>query len=407
MPIRDTGNTIRFSEALDSHRDPDFFVRSCNHVIAERGWDEVVIEADDLGRVFPNASVPISAVIDYHQARGVRFVLPEVSTSRLSFLRPFDAATVATNSYRGDVLSRVWRFDGDSAGQLADALVHTIIERVPMSSGVADAFNWCLWEVMDNVLQHSEAERGFVEAQVHTTAGRLAVCVADAGIGILESFRNSKHRPQNEVDAITLAVQERVTRDPSIGQGNGLWGLYRIASLNDGMLRITSGRGSLFVRDQEPLQTASESIPVSRDNPGTIVDFQIPTAQVIDVSGALGHMPVNTILESFESDSDGLVIRVHDTARGTGTRRSAQALRNTVLNLLQSSGSTITLDFDEVSLISSSFADELVAKLVSELGFVSFQQAIRLTNLNDVTRKMINRSVALRLAEDQGIAAPA
>ena len=268
-----------------------------------------------------------------------------------------------------------------------------------LGEGVHTAFNWCLWEVMDNVIQHSQAGSGFVEAQAHPQAQRLAVCIADAGIGILESFRGSKHRPRNEEDAITLAIQEKVTRDANIGQGNGLRGLYQIVAQNDGRLRISSGRGVLDARGAEAPRTFGSSWEIDRNNVGNY--RRLPTADLrtIDVSSALGHEPINVLIESFESDNGEVRISVTGEAQGLGTRRAGESLRTKVINILRETRGTVIIDFDGVPLVSSSFADEFVARMVADLGFVTFQQAVRLENMSDLVQKMVNRAVMLRMAQ--------
>ena len=298
-----------------------------------------------------------------------------------------------------DVLSRVWRFDEHSAHLLADRIVKELLERMVLGEGVHDALNWSLWEVMDNVIQHSETERGFVEAQAHPQSQRLAVCVADAGIGILNSLAGSKHGPRTEEDAITLAIREKVTRDANVGQGNGLYGLYQIVAQNDGLLRISSGRGVLKAEGSDAPQTYGNSWELDRDKVGTTVDCQIPTSNPIDVASALGHQPINVVMESFESGNGEVRISVTREARGLGTRRAAEPLRTKVLNVLRQSRGNVVVDFDGVPLVSSSFADEFVARMVTELGFVTFQQTVRLENMSELVQQMINHAVMQRMAQ--------
>ena len=66
---------------------------------------------------------------------------------------------------------------------------------------------------------------------------------------------------------------------------------------------------------------------------------------------------------------------------------------NTLLN------QTIILDFRGVNLISSSFADELIGKLVLEYGFFGFNNVIRLKNMNSLVQTIVQRSVSQRMAE--------
>ena len=63
--------------------------------------------------------------------------------------------------------------------------------------------------------------------------------VADAGMTIPATLRDGYPDIVSDTDALERALREGVTRDPSIGQGNGLFGTYQICQ---------RGRGS-FVLD--------------------------------------------------------------------------------------------------------------------------------------------------------------
>jgi anti-anti-sigma regulatory factor len=87
---------------------------------------------------------------------------------------------------------------------------------------------------------------------------------------------------------------------------------------------------------------------------------------------------------------------------GTGTRASAMRIRNEIVNLLNSNTRPVLLDFDGVSVISSSFADELIGKLLITLGFVAFNQTIHLRNMNPTVQAIVQRSVNQRIIEELG-----
>ena len=265
-------------------------------------------------------------------------------------------------------------------------------------AGAFESFNWALWEVMDNVLQHSEASEGFLEVQVHPQTSRLAVCVADAGQGVLASLRGSSHRPRSHVDALTLAIEEGVTRDNNTNQGNGLWGLAQIVQDNKGVLNLMSGRGQLVI-DESEITTNSFGWAPSRDTAGTIIDFQLDVSQPIDLIRAIGHDSTTIAAEKFQTlGGSGSLLSVRDHSHGTGTRRSASELRTLAINLLTSNGPELVVDFESVPIISSSFADEFIGQMVVRLGFVRFGSEVRLVNLNPTVSSLVDRAVSLRLA---------
>ena len=94
-----------------------------------------------------------------------------------------------------------------------------------------------------------------------------------------------------------------------------------------------------------------------------------------------------------------IIFLLKDKSSGFGTRKSGQKMRTEVINLHLEAGLPITIDFDGIVLVASSFADEFIGKLVLELGFFGFNQAIRLTNMSDLTQSIVQISVSQRMAE--------
>lgn len=147
--------------------------------------------------------------------------------------------------------------------------------------------------------------------QLHTTRKYLAFTIFDSGQGIYKSLRSSSdHAPRNELDAITLAIKEEVTRDKSIGQGNGLFGLHSIIKQGKGRLVITSGRGSYMY---ESGQTKTfNSIPCFWKAPGTIIDFQLDYSKDLSLDKALvfrgkQYDIVNVKVENLEDESGCII----------------------------------------------------------------------------------------------------
>ena len=58
------------------------------------------------------------------------------------------------------------------------------------------------------------------------------------------------------------------------------------------------------------------------------------------------------------------------------------------------------MDFSGVAVISSSFADELIAKLLSQLGLYQFNRLIKLSGLDFSQQNILHRSVVQRMLED-------
>jgi len=93
------------------------------------------------------------------------------------------------------------------------------------------------------------------------------------------------------------------------------------------------------------------------------------------------------------------LIALHDIESGVGTRKSGEKIRNELINIYKQSSKNITLDFVNINIISSSFADELMGKLVTEFGFYGFNNIFKLKNMNSNVQSIVQRSVAQRMME--------
>ena len=237
-------------------------------------------------------------------------------------------------------------------------------------------------------------------AQQHKHNKSFSFCVFDSGIGIFNSLRHTKHSPQNELSAIQLAMKERITRDERIGEGNGLWGLSQIVKETKGKLLISSGGARYRYLNGKETLIHSGDFNLGKEHGTTMIDFQMDYSSPIDIAGVLnGYVPIDLWAEQHKNDKGEINIDVAAESNGTGTRKSAEKTRNVVINLLKEHYTTVILDFENVSIMSSSFADELIGKLIALLGFSKFMQHIVISNLNDFNSAIVNRSVGQRMAQ--------
>ena len=396
MRIEWTGHGLTLIGSIDDPGDADEFALRCSEVISA-GHEIIEIEFRESERIFPNARVPIAATVDYYKNRGVHFeVIGDARRMNLAtIVNPRDASDNAPQ-----IFDQIWRFNQDSADEMTSRIIDAIQRETQFAKGFDDALNWCLYEIMDNVANHSEVQSGFIEVQRHIKSRRLAICIADAGIGIKTTISQKRrtNAPQSDEDAITLAMRHKTTRDPSLFQGNGLWGLQQIVQKAGGTLTISSGSGQVKMEG-----ASSEGKPGRRgiaiDAPGTVIDFQIDYKYQINMEAILGQPPAVLLHEKFLDDNNRYVMRIASEARGYATRKSGAQMFNKTLNLLKVIPGYIVLDFIDIQIISSSFADEFIGKLVRELGFVGVNSAIRITNTTPNITSIINQSVKRRLEE--------
>lgn len=400
-------------------RDQDvIYIRQLNHsmVVSEfiraindgrkRGYDDFQINFSEVDAAFPNAVTPIAGILEYLKGNGVSFDFegtPQILIQNKMLQPAFYIKASQGGTDR--ILNKVWKFStSDDIAKLVDTYLGELQKCDRFHKGMLDSIEWALNEVMDNVIQHSNSSHGYVMGQLHTNRKYIAFTVFDTGQGIYNSLRQSEHAPRNSIDAITLAIKEEVTRDKKIGQGNGLYGLYSIIKQGKGRLVITSGTGS-YMYNNANIKTFDRIPQLSKVSPCTIVDFQLDYSVDLSLDKALvfrgkQYNIVNLRIENLEDEKGDIVYKVKEHAEGTGTRESAIRVKNEIFNILQTKPQIIILDFEGVAVVSSSFADELIAKLLLELGLFQFNNIIRLKGLDNSQQNILQRSVIQRLLEE-------
>lgn len=101
-----------------------------------------------------------------------------------------------------------------------------------------------------------------------------------------------------------------------------------------------------------------------------------------------------------QEKSNVLIYKISENAKDCGTRQSGKALRNDIINILKRTKSPIAIDFSNIMIVSSSFIDELIAKMIIKLGYVQFNQYISLENMNEELTHLCNRAVAMRTQQE-------
>lgn len=399
--IQRTNNKIEFTK-MDDPMLVNTFLHEVYNLVEKMSYDVVVIDCLNVVRAFPNVLVPIAGIMDYYKGKGIEFEFENIPDflQRSHFLDPLSVSSNA-QLLENNPLNLVWRFESDTdTNKLGNEILRAVSQNVICEEGVIDALLWCMSEIMDNVIVHSGQKYGFVMAQIHKLSKHLSFCVYDNGQGIFRSLKDTSYAPQTPLKAIMLSIQERVTRDKKIGQGNGMWGMSEIVKNNSGRLTIISGSGFYF-RSNGDVKTRENLTYLSPENGACLVDFQLNYNKKVLLTEALkGHRPVNYRTESFEDDHGVIVFQLAQASTGTGTRKSGEKIRTDLINMYNDSKKGIVIDFDGLSVISSSFADELVGKMLVHFGFLGFNQIVRLKNMNSTIQAIVERSVAQRMAEN-------
>lgn len=354
-------------------------------------------------RTYSNVCTPIAGVIEYYRSKGIKIQVKFPKRDYVQHTRFWNPHKIEScnEAERFFPFDKVWTFEtSEGVSILVSSFLLELRKSDIIKEGVIQSIEWCLNEVMDNVLQHSGVGKGYVMAQIHKQSKVFAFCVFDAGMGMYNSLKSSKHHPEKPIDAITLALQERITRDENIGQGNGLWGLSSIVMSANGLMEISSG-GAKYIYDAGAVRTIKEQgFVLTKDKGTTYLDVRINYDRPVNITEALGgYTPIDLWLEDLEDDHDNIVLKIAEVSSGTGTRQSAEKLRNMAINLSATEKKLVVFDFDGVNLLSSSFADELVGKIILEKGFYFYTTAFKIKNLSPSNASILNRSVEQRMAQ--------
>jgi len=371
---------------------------------------ELVVDLSKVGKVFPNGAVPFAANLAFLRSTSDQKITVLLHESDTRLERIDDALTIG-NYVRGDgdtLTHSVWRYESETDAQkLANMYMEALTEQVQCEEGVIDAINWCLYEVMDNVFSHSRAGAGYVMMQLHKVARLCVIAVADTGIGIQRSLAETRAAPvetlRDASSAIEFSLQQGATSKGGAHQGNGLYGLRRAAEVNGGVLNVTSGWGRWSFRDGKVTRKTDKQriLPDIENHQSTLVDWQLDCSRKVRIDEALGTSPINDFLESIEDDEGIHRISVNDIEESLGSRKLGADIRTRLENYLKAGAQFVLLDFKNVGVVSSSFADEVIAKLAENMGELEFRRRVFVDNASVTNRALIERAISLRLAESE------
>jgi len=393
---RISGNTLYFLNLTNPRVVPEF-IFSIKRLIKKFGHKNIVLNFENAGYVYAYPITTIAGILHFYKNKyNINFtiVAKEKYFYNLGILDQYSA------EYPGlDSLNKIWHYNNsDEVNIITLKMMKAIRRYLSCSSGVLDTCEWGLYEVLDNVLQHSEIKQGFVMGSVNTISEIINICVFDYGIGIYNSLSKSKYKPKNETDAITLAIQEGVTR--GVGQGYGLAGLMKIICENEGGLTILSGRGGLrYQKNNQKVFNYEDIVIFDKEHPSTTVNFYLKTNNEISIENTIGKNYTNIEFERLENEEGEIIFNIKKETLGTATRPEAEKIRNEVINISNATKRVVVIDFSGVAIVSSSFADELIAKMISKFGYIQFQNIFKIINTNSPVQSIINKAIEKRILE--------
>ena len=376
----------------------------------ENGFTEVTLDFSDTTWVFPGPMLAVLAActrlrdesdVDFSLVRptkgSVRRLFSNANWAHLMAPQMFPKSTWHPTS--GLPASRF----GSPEEQYE--IVSEIIDAVLASpaglrrSSLA-AFEWAVNEITDNVLQHADsAQGGLVQLNHYPDGKRLEFAVADAGRGIPDTMRTTR-REISDSQSLELSIQRGITRDKEVGQGNGLFGTHRASRVGRGDFAIHSGYAGIH----SDLKVREETLPVAGTLVVVTLDCSDPEAlwRALDIHDT-GADPAGDYIENrYEGDGDDVLhFVVRSEASSVGSRSSGKFARTKLENLMGMYPSyPVNIDFSDIYIVSSSFADELLGKLFVRMGALRFMNAVNLQRVSPTVRAVLDRAILQRVRQE-------
>lgn len=284
-------------------------------------------------------------------------------------------------------------FDAQSLNDVYQQVLKTLTSHFEIEVSVLQALSYCFYEILDNVHIHSGKPLGTAITHFDAKKDVLRVLVADDGIGIRASLAaNEQYKDVTESDAIQMCLKDSVTDGK--GMGFGLYATSRLMKDIGIRFVIHSGYHKLIIKDNEP------EIIENGLWQGTIIFMEITTSREIDPNDVVEHRTEadeqynEQFIETEELENLWKDLPAQNRFKfseyGTdfGTRDMGAKLRQLIQPLLVS-GERLALDFTDVNVVSNSFADECIAKLLQEYSLDTLKQRITFCNLTSMAERSI------------------
>ncbi|QGZ33172.1 STAS-like domain-containing protein [Stappia indica] len=406
--IRWENNTINLKGTLAS-RSVFHFSSALHQTIIARGYKDISLNFTEAYPVRESFMIPAIALIRHYRRDGIDFsiVRPENAAARNIFHNANWAYLInetenEASTFEDDHHLPASRFlNSDELTESIDRIMSMILKTVPLKRRQIAALEWSVNEITDNVLNHANSPTGgVIQASTIKSENReiIEFVVADAGIGIKRSLGEKDDRK-----ALERAIKEGVTRNPATNQGNGLYGAFRVATLSHGKFELISGKAILSAEGTGRVKTVSGT----RLYPGTAVICRVECGDEKLIENALMfkekiHEPGFDYLERQHElgDREAYIFSMSRECKYFGSREAGIGARLHIENLIRSENDKeILVDFTDITIISSSFADEVFGRLFVLLGPLTFMSRIKFQNVDSSIRAVIDRAIAKRMIQ--------
>ena len=201
--------------------------------------------------------------------------------------------------FEGVPAPEIFTFDAESVNAECNALISELLKINDIELSVVQSFNYCLYEVLDNVLTHSGKKSGVLLSRFSTEKQQIQVLVADDGIGIHQSLtENDTYKHLTEAETLQHVILDKVTDGK--GMGFGLYTTKNLITFAGGLLIIASGEHQLTYDGLQSTVNENERVE------GTVVFMAVNTNREINANDVVDNRTdcAADFNEAFLEDDD-------------------------------------------------------------------------------------------------------
>lgn len=139
-------------------------------------------------------------------------------------------------------------FDSESIFDVYKNIIEQLNGQPEIELTLLEGLSYCLYEILDNVITHSNKQCGTVLTCYRNDESRIRILVADDGIGIHMSLsKNNEYAGITEKEALAKCIEDSVTDGK--GMGFGLYSMSRLINCAGARFEIISGNHALRLSD--------------------------------------------------------------------------------------------------------------------------------------------------------------
>lgn len=169
--------------------------------------------------------------------------------SRVNFFKLLDLEYEETFQRKPSIgkFTEILPYDKTNLNIVSENIRRVLITNLDVVREVQELLNYCLSEIMDNVVNHSAlpikySGNGWCCSQLFKSSNEIRLIICDTGVGIhkaLTEHPDSKFKTLSEEQSLELCTQKGVTN--SEGMGFGLYATSEFIKENGGEMIIYSG----------------------------------------------------------------------------------------------------------------------------------------------------------------------